>query len=171
MSDLLSQNLAALRLLFTEDLYLVRKQPGLASKPEINDKKKIKETKPAFEYVGDNLKNVLILINDPIHTKINPVHQEMLLKVMWAIKLDIRDLAIVNMNHYYQVDFNTLKIFFNCNRLILFGLDPITIGLPNNVLNKVDQKDNVKILATHSFEEMRNSEGKKREFWQVLKSF
>jgi hypothetical protein len=50
-------------------------------------------------------------------------------------------------------------------------LDPTKIGLPEIALNKAGQKDTVKILATYGLEEMRNNPDKKREFWNIMKSF
>jgi len=181
MSNLLVQDQAALRMLFGEDLYLVSKKVSEASdvsddksnalkNPEpIQDTRKTSATE--FEYLGDNNKYFLILINDPIHTRISQVHQEMLMKVMSAKKLELRDLAIVNISRYYEADFNALKAFFTCSKLVLFGMDPKKIGLPAFALNKTEQKGHVNILATYGLEEMRNSPDKKREFWNVMKNF
>lgn len=179
MSSLLSDNQAALRMLFTEDIYIIDKTPVQLRTEQVKthiseplSKDEIeKEVKTDFEYVGDNNKYFLVLINDAVHTRMNPVHQDMLMKVMAAKKLELRDLAIVNISRYHQADFNSLKAFFTCNYLVMFGVDPLKIGLPATTLNKAEQKGNVKILATYSFDEMRNSDDKKREFWNVMKNF
>lgn len=169
-------------MLFTEDIYLItEEQTGLpvqqvntvpVIKPEhtIQPPVNISPTTD-FEYLGDNNKYFLILIEDKIHTRMNPAHQEMLLKIMGAKKLELRDLAILNINRYPETKFDTLKNFFSCNRVVLFGITPAQIGLPAASLNKVNSAGTVKLLPTYSLEEMRNNDDKKREFWTVMKNF
>ncbi|HUH34005.1 MAG TPA: hypothetical protein VLZ28_08615 [Daejeonella sp.] len=182
MSDLLSQNQAALKMLFTEDIYLVKEEeqditvkpdkvepvvePEVTIQPEISA-----SPKTDFEYLGDNNKYFLILIEDMIHTRMNPAHQEMLLKIMGAKKLELRDLAILNINRYPEIKFDALKDFFSCNRVVMFGITPSQIGLPPAGINKVNSAGTVKLLPTYSLEEMRNNDDKKREFWTVMKNF
>jgi len=180
MPDLLSHNPASLKMLFTEDIYSVKEKEGLSVKQhctsEPEDKKPdTLEVEPdqqaSYEYLGDNNKYFLVLHDDKIHTGMNPVHKEMLLKVMAAKKLELRDLAIVNISRYPNVKFNSLKSFFSCTRVTLFGIQPSDIGLQSLNLNKEQNADNVKLLATYSLEDMRNNADKKREFWNVMKTF
>ena len=182
MSDLLSQNQAALKMLFTEDIYLIDEvktdipvQP-VKTKPIIKLDDTVQSEvnaspKTDFEYLGDNNKYFLVLIEDKIHTRMNPAHQEMLLKIMGAKKLELRDLAILNINRYPEIKFDALKNFFSCNRVVLFGITPAQIGLPAANVNKVNSAGTVKFLPTYSLEEMRNNDDKKREFWNVMKNF
>lgn len=211
MSNLLSQDHAALQMLFTDDIYFIpekisnfkKTQPDIkneetltvvpatspsvkpihhpektetVSKLPIGEVENPLRPEPSmavqtdFEYQGDNNKYFLILIDDKIHTRMNPVHLEMLLKVMTAKKLELRDLAILNIGRYPDVNFTALKSFFSCSKLVLFGVQPEQIGLPKIKLNTTETKNNVKMLATYSLEEMRNSPEKKREFWNVMKN-
>lgn len=192
MSNLLSQDQSALKMLFTEDIYLVQERTmedaapvttkDVATETTLQTSSAIKApriTSPvedlpisaSFEYVGDNNKYFLVLHDDKIHTRINPVHQEMLLKVMAAKKFELRDLAIVNVNRYPGVKFDALKKFFSCTRVVMFGINTSEIGLKVPKLNKEQIIDNVKTLATYSLEDMRNSADKKREFWNEMKAF
>lgn len=210
MSNLLSQDQAALKMLFTDDIYHIHEEktgiPVQLIKSEnsvkIEDKVQpeinipVKETtipiqivnnktilkveespevnipvKTDFEYQGDNNKYFLVLIDDKIHTRMNPVHLEMLLKVMNAKKLELRDLAILNINRYSEAKFNELKSFFSCSKLVLFGVSPAQIGLPSISLNKAGSAGSVKVLATYGLEDMRNNADKKREFWNIMKNF
>lgn len=188
MSNLLSQNQEALKILFTDDIYFIRKElpalPGnqnaLPAQPLTQTPAAIADSVQAegripepvsFEYQGENNKYFLILIDDKIHTRMNPVHLEMLLKVMGAKKLELRDLAILNVNRYPGLKFNALKNFFSCNRLVMFGVSPELISMPPARLNKLESAGSVKVLITYSLEEMRNDADKKREFWNVMKNF
>lgn len=188
MSNLLSHNQAALKMLFTEDIYWIPESGSLATaqpdvitevkmespvKPvEVSKDPEVKISAPTdFEYLGENNKYFLVLIDDKIHTRINPVHQEMLLKVMSAKKLELRDLAILNVSRYPGLKFNDLKSFFSCSRILLFGVSPAEIGIPPVKANSIASAGTVKVLATFGLEEMRNDADKKREFWNVMKNF
>lgn len=187
MSNLLSQNQAALKMLFTDDIYFIQQntaivtdQPGASVQKKTvtaPETEKLVETEVGikeaanFEYQGENNKYFLVLIDDKIHTRMNPVHLEMLLKVMGAKKLELRDLAIVNINRYPGLKFTDLKTFFSCSRLVMFGVRSDQITMPAVKLNKIESAGSVKVLATYSLEEMRNDADKKREFWNVMKNF
>lgn len=180
MSQLLSHNSGSLKMLFTEDIYLIpeRKTPVpenhtiLQAVAEQQDNSKPQsEAALSIEYVGDNNKYFLVLHSDQVHTRMNPVHLEMLLKVMVAKNLELRDLAIVNLSRYPGIKFDSLKRYFSCTRVALFGVHPPEIGLEALKLNAEQTEGNVKILATCSLEEMRNNANKKREFWNVMKAF
>ena len=204
MSNLLSQDQSALKMLFTEDIYLVHEetkeapapiiereiiaeadvripleikvpvagkiQPELKG-PDITAQPEVPNAFADFEYLGENNKYFLVLHDDRIHTRINPVHQEMLMKVMAAKKLELRDLAIVNISRYPGVKFDALKSFFSCTRILMFGVNPSDFGFGTLKLNQEKSAGSVRILATYSLEDMRNNAEKKREFWNVMKSF
>jgi hypothetical protein len=187
MSNLLSQDQAALQMLFTEDIYFLQADkeaiPAQASSlpvqpaelDNIKSAEALKEdigipVQADFEYQGENNKYFLVLIDDKIHTRMNPVHLEMLLKVMGAKKLELRDLAILNINRYPGLKYTALKTFFSCNRLAMFGVTPEQIAMPAVKPNKAETVGNVKVLVTYSLEEMRNNADKKREFWNVMKN-
>ena len=192
MSNLLSQDQSALKMLFTEDIYLVQEalkeaaapvaagevatiatvQPPITvdPRPDTSPLEKLPSS-ASFEYVGDNNKYFLVLHDDKIHTRINPVHQDMLLKVMAAKQFDLRDLAILNISRYPGVRFDDLKKFFSCTRILMFGINTSDIGLNVSKLNKAQMIHNVKTLSTYSLEDMRNSADKKREFWNEMKAF
>jgi hypothetical protein len=181
MPQLLSHNPASLKMLFTEDIYLIQEREQIITQQKApieavtGDQHIIKapdvEQTFSFDYVGDNNKYFLVLHDDQIHTRMNPVHQEMLLKVMAAKNLELRDLAIVNLSRYPNIKFDSLKNFFSCTRLALFGIQPSVLGINTLKLNKEQTVGSVKILATYSLEDMRNSADKKREFWNVMKAF
>ena len=179
MSQLQTTDPGALRLLMTEDLFCIRKeQPVIQTDNSINlpepkpDSAVIQPDLPIdFSYLGENNKYFLILINDQKHTHLNKEHQEMLVKILQAKTMELRDVAILNLNRYPGILFNSLKEFFAPSRVVLFGVDPQTIGLPGMGSNEPQKINDVKTLATYNFEEMKNDVDKKRAFWNVLKSF
>ncbi len=195
MSDLLVKDTNALKFFMTEDLYflpekeeqkpsekdenapviepLVRQEAILAENTQATPEEIKVSTKKEinFSYIGENNKYFLILIEDKKNAEISTTHKETLLKIMSAKGLEMRDLAILNLDKHPDVSFSDLKTYFSCNRIALFGIDPKRISLPSMSSNKIENYTDVKILATFSIDEMINDVAKKKEFWAVMKEF
>ncbi len=179
MEKLITHHKNALRYLMTEDIYILPEkivtkalQPVPDKKEELMpevQKEQIKNT--GFHYIGENNRYFLILIDDRTHPEINSAHKEILIKIMGAKGLDMRDLAILNLAKYPDASFNELKEFFSCSKIVLFGIDPQKISLPAMAANKISKHMDVLALASFSLGEMSSSTDKKREFWSVMKNF
>lgn len=199
MSNLLSQNSNALRLLMTEDLYIIYEKEQVqiinsAPQPEIikqldsisdqpvanelvQEPKELiempvtSETTREFSYLGENNKYFLILFNEPNQKDISSIQKETLLKIMSAKGMELRDLAVLNLYQYPGVRFDDLKEFFSFNKIVLFGVDPQQIALSSQSANQIIKIEGAKILSTYSIDEMIKDTTKKREFWSVMKDF
>lgn len=167
----------------TEDLYLLKEEPvpekalpepEAAPAPDplpVNEIPKDEPQVTGFNYLGENNRYFLVLIDDDRHAGIDSGHREMLMKIMGAKGLEMRDLAILNLAGYPGTDFRQLKEFFSCNKLVMFGIDPLKIGLPPTGANKPAIHADVKVLASFGLDEMSGSTDKKKEFWTVMKDF
>jgi hypothetical protein len=201
MSSLHSNEFNTLSLLLTEDIYVLDKMTvNQVGKSEENLKVPITEQtiqaekptptaiptlepiqtlaavpeikkSPEFTYIGENNKYFLILIDDANNKEISPIHKETLLKIMKAKGLELRDLAVLNLNHFPNANVNELKEFFSCSKLVLFGINPQRIALPSISSNKVENHLNIKLFSTYSIDEMINDVNKKKEFWAIMKDF
>lgn len=199
MSNLLSQNSNALRLLMTEDLYIIYEKEQVqiinsAPQPEIikqldsisdqpvanelvQEPKELiempvtSETTREFSYLGENNKFFLILFNEPNQKDISSIQKETLLKIMSAKGMELRDFAVLNLYQYPGVRFDDLKEFFSFNKIVLFGVDPQQIALSSQSANQIIKIEGAKILSTYSIDEMIKDTTKKREFWSVMKDF
>jgi len=197
MSTLHTNESNALRLFMTEDIYILDQQPVSAEneikieKPIVSEQVFITEKtampempvaipvpdsavikKPKeFLYLGENNKYFLILIDDDKNREINSLHKETLLKIMSAKGLELRDLAILNLDQFPGTNITELKEFFSCSKMVLFGINPQKIELPNISSNKVETHANVKLFSTFSIDEMINDVTKKKDFWAIMKEF
>jgi hypothetical protein len=167
MSDLKTTNPIALSILMTDDLYLVDDQREKTSLVIEDESSGLLH----FNYLGENNKFILILVNDLTQDIINPENLKTLTTILAAKQLELRDVAIVNLDKYQAANFNILKSFFACRKMILFGVNPLQTGMVDIDSNKTTLFKETKILATFSFEEMRNDTTKKRLFWNVMKQF
>lgn len=162
----------------TEDLYVIdaplspTPNPVAEIKTEpVAETKKEERKELSFDYLGENNRYFLILLDDMSHPMLNTPHKEMLMKIMAAKKLELRDLAIVNLAKYPGATFGDLKNFFTCSKLALFGIAPQRIGLPPLSANTAEKHMDTRILATFGLEEMSSNNDKKREFWNIMKDF
>jgi len=197
MSTLHTNESNALRLFMTEDIYILDQQP-VSSENEIKiekptaaekvfiaektamseipvaipvpDSAVIKKPKE-FSYLGENNKYFLILIDDAKNKEINSLQKETLLKIMSAKGLELRDLAILNLDQFPGTNITELKEFFSCSKMVLFGINPQRIELPPISSNKVENHANVMLFSTYSIDEMINDVTKKKDFWAVMKEF
>lgn len=173
MSELLTSDPGALRLLMTEEIFMVKEvQPVVP----VNEPGPPVIDTPAdlavdFTYLGENNKYFLILVEDQNHAHLTKEHQEMLLKIIQAKGLELRDVAILNLRRYPGIQLEAIKDFFAPSRIVLFGINPQHIGLPTIASNEPQKAENVKVLSTYHFEEMKNDVNKKRALWNVFKSF
>ena len=197
MSTLHTNESNALRLFMTEDIYILEQQP-VSSENEIKiekptaaekvfiaektamseipvaipvpDSAVIKKPKE-FSYLGENNKYFLILIDDAKNKEINSLQKETLLKIMFAKGLELRDLAILNLDQFPGTNITELKEFFSCSKMVLFGINPQRIELPPISSNKVENHANVMLFSTYNIDEMINDVTKKKDFWAVMKEF
>ncbi len=201
MSTLHSNEFNTLSLLLTEDIYILDKKvipqadKSIGSEKIQVPEKSIQTEKPLaspipsiepiqksaeieelkkpqdFTYIGENNKYFLILIDDASAKEISSIHKEMLLKIMAAKGLELRDLAVLNLNQFPDTKIQELKEFFSCNKLVLFGINPQRIALPSISSNKVESHQSIKLFSTYSMDEMINDVNKKKEFWAIMKDF
>ena len=166
MSLLKTTNPVALRVLFSEDIYFVDDlgEQAIVEQPIVEVKESI-----VFNYLGENNKYFVILVNDPAVEHINSKDLDALTSILAAKKMEIRDVAILNYAKYPKATFSDVKSYFVNTRLVLFGINPQQLGLPAMESNKICDHENVKVLASFSFAEMQADPSKKRIFWNEMK--
>lgn len=166
---MLTQDPKALQLLFQEDLYLIKNQ---AAKPAaIQQDAPVVEPVTEFDYLGENNRFFLLLVNEPSERYLCAPDLEILVKILAAKGMDLKDVAILNMHHYGDLNLVQLKSFFSCNKICLFGIAPHVLGMPNMPSNEASTYEDVQILATFSLQELQQTQHKKVAFWNAIKNF
>ena len=128
----------------------------------------------AIKFLGNNLKKIVIVVNQPSEVFLPERHLEFLSKILVACRLNIGDVAIVN-EGYQFVDIATIKQELKANYVILFGLEPPDLKLPLNFPHfKIQNYDDVTYLSVPAFEALNveNEQGKllKTKLWVCLKT-
>ncbi|WP_207428103.1 hypothetical protein [Pedobacter sp. SYSU D00535] len=171
MSELKADHPLALQLLMSDDLYYVdeieiSRPPESLAQPE---EKPVEQEFTGFEYLGENNKYFVLVVDEPGHKFMAPKEMEALQSILGAKKLELKDIALVNLHKYPGSSFSQLKSFFALSKLVIFGINPQHLQLPPLTLNKVTDMDGAKVLVSYSFTEMMNDVEKKKAFWAEMK--
>ena len=198
MNSQLTSNAEALRLFFTDDVYLVNDQTqSITAEPVIITNRKVEDTtivapvvaqvgqvtpvlsiveepksvfekKVEFEYLGKNQKRILILVNDNTNKVSSVQGTELLRKLVKAIELTNNDFALVNYANYTNASFEDLKSFFKCELILSFGVAMRTLGLAEQPLHQLFVVDNVKFVFTKNLHDLDSDQVSKKILWGSL---
>lgn len=182
MSELKTSNPASLRFLMSEDIYALN-EPEIIQQPvnSLTEEGKAEEAAPAapeaiapsqsiaFDYLGENNRYILLLVNSAGYSFLPPKELEALQSTIQAKKMDMKDVALVNLAKYPPVTWQQLKDYFACSTIVLFGISPETLKMNGITFNTIHSFEGLKVLATFSYTEMLESNDKKRAFWNEMK--
>jgi hypothetical protein len=189
-NPLLSTNSAVLTALLGSDVYhiseatsqleqagLIANEPTVAKQEIASEQVVIRSTEQAlktvhYNYLGENNKYILILIDQPLKNEIIAAKDLLLLeKTLAALKLELRDVAIVNLQQCEELHFKSLKEFFSCNKVLGFGIELAKIGIEKEVaINTVFRIEDCPFLLASSLEELSNNQAQKVIWWSAMKS-
>ncbi len=130
----------------------------------------LKTKNDGFDYLGENNKYILIIVNNPNEKFLPKLDLAFLEKIMGSKKWILDDVAIVNMAKYQSLDFDDLKAFFACSKIITFGFNPTVLNIVGAVANQKSMYKNVAILGTWDLTKIQNDVAKKTVFWNQLKA-
>jgi hypothetical protein len=189
-NPLLSTNSAVLTALLGSDVYhiseatsqleqadLIANVPTEAKQEIASEEVVIRSTEQAlktvhYNYLGENNKYILILIDQPLKNEIIASKDLLLLeKTLAALKLELRDVAIVNLQQCEELHFKSLKEFFSCNKVLGFGIELAKIGIEKEVaINTVFRIEDCPFLLASALEELSNNQAQKVIWWSAMKS-
>ncbi|MES2416790.1 MAG: hypothetical protein V4541_01315 [Bacteroidota bacterium] len=172
MSNQLTSNAEALRLFFTEDIYLGKEDVPIALTKENIALAEPDLPTPAdnidFKYLGKNQKNILILVNDEINEVSSLLGRELLRKLVKAINLTANDFALVNYAQYKTTTYDTFEAFFNCQLVLAFGVKASDLALPNQILHQIAEHKQVKMIFTSNLHDLDSDQASKKILWNSL---
>jgi len=124
-----------------------------------------------FDFLGENKQHILYLIEHDQCPYFSSPAQDAFIKTIQALGLTLADVAVLNI-HSLSTPFRLEHVisFFKPAKLILAGPHPQSIKLPAFTLNMQALHQGIKILYTHSFEEMLSDTQKKKAFWLSVKT-
>ena len=90
------------------------------------------ETQKALKYLGQNKRNVSVIVNTPEAAIISDADLAFLTTILKACGFNLGDIAIIN-NHSQPVQFTELKEQIAAEKILLFDVDPLSINLPFSI--------------------------------------
>jgi len=147
----------------------IAEQTPVAPEPQVPDLT-VKTPETAFNYLGKNNKNFVVLVNYADEEYIAATHLTALESILKRKDLSIDDVAILNVNKYEPLKLATLSEYFKPTRLVIMGKDSLPEGIGNLPLNQPLQGKKTHVLYSFSFDEMMSSNDNKKTFWEHMKT-
>ena len=95
---------------------------------------------PPLEFLGDNRKNIVFLVNNEKEKFVSNEEIEVLNNLLTACKMTIGDISLVNFYPCRKINYETLTEKFNAKFILLFGVSCAQLGLPFNIPDYQIQK-------------------------------
>lgn len=123
----------------------------------------------SLKYLGNHQKNILVVVSHQSIPFLPDNELNFLTTVFAACKLSIADIAIINNN---VTDVTQLQNIINetAKNILLFGVEPLSIGMPINFPQFQLQQFNKRIyLHAPALSQIENDKGLKAKLWSALK--
>jgi hypothetical protein len=123
-----------------------------------------------IEYLGENQKNILIIVSSLTDTYLPDRDLAFLTSVLSACQLGIADIALFNSYGKTEADIQQAIQQTQAQKIILFGVVPAAVGLPDNLpffqIQPFHQKT---VLNCPSLYEIAQEKPLKSKLWASLK--
>jgi len=204
MDSQLTADGAALRLFFTDDVYLVNEadaqcdasvsvgnnqaanpignlavQPN-AVIPVIKQESVAPVIEPAapivaqaieFKYLGNNKRNILILVNDEENEVSDDAGRELLRKIVKSVNLTANDFALLNYAKYKGTGFKQLHEHFSCTLVFAFGVTPAHLSMATaHPEHSIVLEGAVRMIFSAELKTLDQNPAGKKALWGSLQS-
>jgi hypothetical protein len=150
---------------------------GLITKkiPEAEPDKKIPgqladTVEERFKSLGNNSKNILVLVKYSNDVHLPDADLNFLTGIIGACKLSLNDVAIVNLVTNPGATYKEMLSFFKSRIVLLFDIEPASIGLPMNFPHyQLQAFAGNTFLYSPALQELENDKVLKSKLWVCLK--
>lgn len=123
----------------------------------------------SLKYLGNNQKNILVVVSHSTVPFLPDEEFNFLASILAACKLSTADIAIVNNDHADPADLQNF-IHTEVNKVLLFGAEPLAIGLPINFpAFQLQPFNNRTYLHAPALSQIENDKALKLKLWNALK--
>lgn len=141
---------------------------GLYSSVLIETNATIVPAKTDVKFLGKNEKCILVLINNEALPFLPESELAFLTTILSACKLSLADVAIVNLHALTNPE--TITETVECKNVLLFGVEPLSIGLPIHFPHfQLQQFNKRTYLSAPPLSRIENEKGVKLNLWNSLK--
>lgn len=127
-------------------------------------------TPPAFKFLGNNKKQVLVAVNYPNSPYLPDDQLTYLTKILNSCALGLEDIALVNLHHHLPDSYKELAPFLKSKVLLLFGITAAGLGLPFDIPNfQVQGFQGYVVLQAPALEDIPGDPSSRYGLWTGLK--
>ena len=125
---------------------------------------------PGWKWLGENQKNVLIIVNYPDAVHLPDHDLDFLTGILGACKLSMADVAIINHTNHPDASYKELVVFFKSKIVLLIAVEPASFGLPMSFPHfQIQPFAGNSFLFSPSLKELENDKILKSKLWVCLK--
>jgi hypothetical protein len=122
-------------------------------------------------FLGNNEKKIIIAVSNNFLPFLPDNELAFLTNILSACKLSLADVAIINLHGKDETTCSDFIDQLQAQSVLLFGIEPLTIGLPMNFPLFQLQPFNKRIyLQAPAFSELEKDKGLKMRLWNCLKT-
>lgn len=124
----------------------------------------------SLPFLGQNLKSVIILVNQKDAKYLLEEELDFLTSILSACNYSIADVAIVNCKESNTELYDLLKATFSIKSIILFNVNMANVGFPLTVPHyQVQSYDNLILLSAPDLLSIKKDKAEKNGLWTSLK--
>ena len=128
-------------------------------------------TKEARKYLGNNNKNILVLVQNESVAFLEDAELNFLSNILAACKLSMADVAVVNLYNAKEKAYQQLTQELKSRSILLFGVEAETIDLPFKFPHfQLQQFGNHNFLAAPALRDIEGDKTLKTRLWNCLKN-
>lgn len=124
---------------------------------------------PKVKYLGENQKNILLLIQNESEAYLNEELFNLLTNILNACKLGMQDVALVNAATYPGVTLADYKSAIPVRQCIIFAVPPAGIGLPPVQTYQLETHEQLPVLYSDALQLIATDKALKGRLWMGLK--
>jgi len=130
----------------------------------------VEEKIAPWKFLGNNGKQILIIVENEETSGLPDKDLGFLTEILGACKLNLADVAIVNLANHPGASYKELTAFFKSRIVLLFAVEPAAFGLPMNFPHyQIQAFANNSFLFSPSLKELGNDRVEKSKLWVCLK--
>ena len=130
--------------------------------------KSLKET--ALVFLGNNNKNILIIVNDENAMYLADENLTFLLGILTACKLSLSDTALINFHKNPGLSYKSLALHFKPDIVICLGIELSALAFPLEFpFYQVQRYNNQSYLSAPSLKVLAADKQEKLQLWGCLK--
>lgn len=124
----------------------------------------------SIKYLGNNAKNILILVSEEVHAFLGDDELSFLMNVLNACNISMVDVALVNSYNNEAIQYEKLMNQFYPSIILFLGTGPQLLGFPIQIpIYQVQNYNKQQYLCAPSLQKLSTDKEEKKQLWLSLK--